>query len=434
MRILATHCIALAVVFSLSVAVVEAGDKVITIEEAYQAALSGNEIIKIAQENVAQADSRIDQAWTYLYPRLTAQGAYTRFNETLPPEGGPLLFQPTEQYQAALVLSQPLYTGGRTLAALRAAKEMRESSTSSLSFAKQDMMLKVAEAYYGILKAQKSVEISVRSLERMEHHKKVTEQEATTRKSKANQSALLRANSLVSQARIGLVRARDGLRVARDKLRLLTKLPADVLLTEPAQLEQPSGSLADLQRTALATRSDFAGSKIDKVIAEEFVQIVRGGHYPQLSAVAGAQYQDSQPAVFTDATVYYGGLRLQIPIFEGGLMKAEVSEARSKVRQAELSSDFLRQTIESDVQEASVNLETATSVLDTARLQLDYAKGNFDAIEGLFTEGLLASLSLIDAEQALTTAEREVMNTTYDRQVAILRLKKSMGTLGRESQ
>ena len=94
-----------------------------------------------------------------------------------------------------------------------------------------------------------------------------------------------------------------------------------------------------------------------------------------------------------------------------------------------MSSDLLRQTIESDVQEASVNLETATSVLATARLQLDYAKGNFDAVEGLFTEGLLASLSLIDAEQALTMAEREVMNTTYDRQVAILRLKKSIGTL-----
>lgn len=425
--------IALLMTIALSVSSAGAGNNVITIEDAYQAALGGNEIIKIAQESVTQADTRIDQAWTYLYPRLTAQGAYTHFNETLPPGGGSFLFQPKEQYQAALVLSQPLYTGGRTLAALRAAKEMKDSSASSLSFAKQDMMLKVAAAYYGILKAQKSVEISVRSLERMERHKKVAEQEAATRKSKANQSALLRANSLVSQARIGQVRAQDGLRVARDKLSLLTKLPGDVQLTEPAQLEQPSGSLTDLQKIALATRKDFAGSKIDKVIAEEFVEIVRGGHYPQLSAVAGAQYQDSQPAVLTDATVYYGGLRLEIPIFEGGLMKAEVSEARSKVRQAELSSDLLRQTIESDVQEASVNLETATSVLDTARLQLEYAKGNFDAVEGLFSEGLLASLSLIDAEQALTAAEREVMNTTYDRQVAILQLKKSIGTLGKES-
>jgi outer membrane protein TolC len=78
-----------------------------------------------------------------------------------------------------------------------------------------------------------------------------------------------------------------------------------------------------------------------------------------------------------------------------------------------------------------VNLQTVASVLDTAKLQMDYAKRNFDAVDGLFTEGLLASLSLIDAEQALTFAEREVINATYDREIAILRLKRSMGTLGK---
>jgi outer membrane protein TolC len=51
----------------------------------------------------------------------------------------------------------------------------------------------------------------------------------------------------------------------------------------------------------------------------------------------------------------------------------------------------------------------------------------------LFTEGLLASLSLIDAEQALTFAESEVMNASYDREISILRLKRSMGTLGKET-
>ncbi len=409
-----------------------AGDKVYTIDDAYRAALGANEIVKIAEESVVQSEYRVDEAWTYLYPRLVAQGAYTRFNETLPPEGGAFIFQPLDQYQAALMLTQPLYTGGRTLAALRTAQKMRETSTSSLSLARQDMMLSVAEAYYGVLKMQRAVDISKRSLERMERHKRVSEREAATRKTKANQSALLRANSLVAQARIALVRAEDGLKIAREKLSLLTKLPRDIELSEPPQLKQPPETLDDLQKIALANRDDYANAKVNESIAEENVTIVRGGHYPQLFAVAGAQYQDSQPAVFTDATIYYAGLRLQVPIFEGGLMKAEVSEAKSKVRQAELSSEFLRKSIESDVQEAYVNLLTVASVLETAKLQMDYAKGNYDAVEGLFSEGLLASLSLIDAEQALTFAEQELMNASYDREVAILRLKKAIGTLGKE--
>ncbi len=408
------------------------GGTVYTLQDAYNAALSGNEIVKIAQEDVVQSESRVDQAGTYLYPRLIAQGAYTRFNETLPPDGGPFLFQPLEQYQASLVLTQPLYTGGRTLAALRTARKMREASSGGLSVARQDLMLNVATAYYGVIKAQKTVDISKRSLERMEHHKETTEREAATRKTKANQSALLRANSLVSQARISLVRAQDGLKIAQEKLNLLTGLPSDITIAEPQQLVPQTESLGELQKTALKNRDDYVTSRINRDIAEENVTIVRGGHYPQLSALAGAQYQESKPSIFTDATTYYAGLRLTVPIFEGGLMRAEVSEARSRVRQAELTSDFLRKSIEADVQEAYVNLQTVSSVLDTAKLEMEYAKGNYDAVESLFSEGLLASLSLIDAEQALTMAERELMNATYDRELAILRLKKSTGLLGKE--
>jgi len=409
-----------------------AGERVYTLDEAYQSAIGGNELIKISEEGLIQSEARIDQAWTYLYPRLSAQGGYAWFNETLPPEGGSFLFQPKEQAQAALVLTQPLYTGGRTMAALRTAKKMKEASFAGLSFAIQDMMMNVALAYYGVLKASKSIDISKRSLERMEHHQAVTEREATTRKSKANQSAMLRARSLVSQARITLVRSQDSLKIAQEKLAFLSKLPLDATLVEPGEIEPPAENIERLQAIAADNRKDLETAKINKSIADENITIVQGGHYPQISAIAAAQYVDSQPTVFTDATTYYAGFRLQVPIFEGGLQKAEVSEARSKARQAELSRDFVRQSIASDVHEAWVNLQTANSVLETAKQQLSYAKDSFSTAEGLFSDGLLPSISLIDAEQGFTMAEREVVNTTYDRQIAILRLKKSIGLLGKD--
>ena len=405
-----------------------------TLDDAYHAALVTNEFVKIAEEGVSQADSRIDQAWSYIYPHLVGQAAYTKYNETLPPGGGSVIFQPNDQFMAGLVLTQPLYTGGRTLAALRTAEIMQTASKSSLSVAKQDILLRVADAYYSVLAARKSIEISRGSLERMERHKQVTEREAATRKTKANSSALLRANTLVSQARINLVRSENGLRVSREKLNLLTKLPVDAVLTDPPAQDQPAESLELLKEAALKNRDDYAGSKENQNIAAENVTIVKGGHYPQLYAEAGLTYLDSRPATLMDATTYYGGLRLQIPFFEGGLMKAEVSEARSKQRQAELFTDSLRQSIESEVHEAYVNLQTVTSVLETAKLQTGYAKDNFVAVEGMFDEGLVTSLSLIDAEQVLSSSERELANATYDQQVAILRLRKSIGVLGKETQ
>jgi outer membrane protein len=402
-----------------------------TLQGAYDAALASYEEVKISEENVVQAESRVDQAWSYIYPRLTAYGSYTRYNETLPPDGGSFLFQPLGQAQASLVLTQPLYTGGRTFAALRASRTMRESSRSDLTSTKRNIMLNVAEAYYASVRAQKMVEVSRDSLERMERHKKVTEREATTRRSKANVSALLRANTLVDQAKINLIRAEDGLRIARQKLNLLTGLPADRPLAEPPALTMPEGTLGALQEKALTSRDDLTSAKLNTEVAKEFVTITAGAHYPQVYAEAGLRYQDSSPSTMLDATTYYGGFRLMIPIFEGGLQKAEVSEARSKQRQAELSSVLLRRSIDNEVHEAYINCQMFNSVLDTARIQYGYAKSNFDTVEVLFSEGLAPSLSLIDAQQALMLVEFELVGATYEQQLAIVRLQNKMGLLGK---
>ena len=415
---------------SLNVAA-DAQNKVYTIDDIYKAAIQNNEYIKIAEEDKNQSQDRINQALSYLLPHFVSQSEYTAYDKKLP-SSGDILFQPDSQFMTSLVMTQPLYAGGRTAAAFRAAKKYREGSLKRFSLAKQDLVMNVAAVYYGVIKAEKLIEINTRSLEALERHQNVTDREASTRKTKANQSALLRANTLVSEAKIALVRSQDGLTIAREKLSLITKLPQDIKISDPPKLPEPNKSLDELQKFAFDTRDDFLNAKIDKNIAEESVKIIRGSHYPQLNAEAGMWYSHSWPALLTDATVFYGGLRLQIPIFEGGLMTAEIAEAKSKVIQAELATDFLRESINSDVQEASVNIKTLNSVIDTAKLQIDYANRNFDLVEGLFSEGLLSSLSLIDAEQARTLAEMELMNATYDRELAILKLKKAMGTLGKE--
>ena len=429
--------------FSLSVLTVltvflpgalQASQQAFTIEDAYQSALARNEIVKISEEGLVQSESRVDQAWTYLYPRITGQAGYTRNNEVLPPgESSSFIFQPLSQFQAAVLLQQPLYTGGRTMAGLRTAQTLRDSSTHDLSSTRQTIMLSVAEAYYGVLKAEKIVEKSRDSVDRMERHKLVTEREAATRKTKANVSSLLRARTLVSQARITLTRDENALKIARQRLNYVTSLPESASLTEPAVEKEPGGTFDQLKKTALENRDDYASARLSEKVAEENITIVKGGHYPQLYAVGGYQYTSSHPETAFDGSTYYGGLRLQIPIFEGGLMKAELSEARSKRRQSELSLQHLARAIENDVYEAYVNYQTVSSILDAAKQQYDDAQSNFRAVENLFGQGLVSSLALIDAQQALFLSERELVNASYDQQLAIVRLKRSVGVLGKQS-
>ena len=411
-----------------------AADKVYTLQEAYEAALKTNETVQIAEEGVVQAESLVNQARTYLFPRMVGQAGYTRYNETLPTGGGSFIFQPLKQFQAALVLTQPLYTGGRTLAAFRTAQVLSDVSRKQLSTSQQDMLLNVAQAYFEVLKARKLVDVSRDSLSRMEEYKKVTERVASTRRTNASLSDLLRARTLVSQAGIFVVTDEDRLKIARQKLNLLTRLPEEAAVQEPQPPTPPPYSLDRLKQIAYENRDDYAGAHLNQKVAQENITIIKGAHYPQVYAEGGLQYQDSSPMTGLDATTYYGGVRLQIPIFEGGLMKAEVSEARSKLRQAELSTELLRRNIEADVFDAYVNLQTVTSVLESSKLQYTDAKRNYDTVANLFTEGLASSLSVIDAQQAFFVAERTLVTALYDQQVAILRLQRSIGVLGKNDR
>ncbi len=428
------HALSLVLLLALAVPPAARAAQSITLQDAYDAALTSHETVKIYQENTVQADSKVDQAWTYIYPKVTGQGSYLRYNETLPPNGGALIFQPLGQLQAAVVLTQPLYTGGRALAALRAAKTMQKSSRDDLSSTKQSLLLSVSEAYYAVLRSQRVVEVSRGALERMERHKKVTEREAATRRTKANVSALLRANTLVDQARIFLVTAESNLKTARQRLNLLTQLPEDAAVADPAALQAPPEPVQKLQEQALKDRDDYVSSQLGQNVAKENVAITRGAHYPQIYAEGGIRYMDSNPATLMDATTYYGGVVLQVPIFEGGLMKAEVAEARSKQRQSELSTELLKRTIQNEVAEAYLNYQTLSTVLETTKTQFESARKNFDTVESLFSEGLLPSLSVIDAQQALFLAERELVAASIEQQLAILRLQRSIGVLGKQTR
>lgn len=405
---------------------------VYTLQDAYTSALQLNESILISQENVVQADARVDQAWTYLYPKVNGLGSYTRYNDTLPPNSGSTVFQPLGQLQAAVILTQPLYTGGRALAGLRAAKTLQESSRNDLAASTQNIMLSVAEAYYAVLRSQKIVEVSKGALERMERHRGITDREAMTRRTKSNLSAMLRANTLVDQARTNLVLGETGLTLARQKLALLTRLPEDAALTEPPALPARTDPLQALQEQALLKRDDYLSSKMNQKVAKEYVNITAGAHYPQVYAEGGLRYTDSDPVTLMDATTVYGGIFLRVPIFEGGLMQAEVAEAKSRQRQAELSTELLKRNIQNEVADAYVQYQAVTTVLETTRNQFDNAKRNFDTVEGLFAEGLVPSLSIIDAQQALYLAERELVAATFEQQLAVLRLQKAMGVLGKQ--
>jgi outer membrane protein len=122
-------------------------------------------------------------------------------------------------------------------------------------------------------------------------------------------------------------------------------------------------------------------------------------------------------------------LRLEFPIFEGGLRRAEVREALARERQTRLALGDLRRQISVEVESAWLDLRTQQSALESLRDQLRFARENFEAISKQFRFGLSDSLDVMDANTLLVTAERQLSEARFRYQLARIRLSRATGTL-----
>ncbi|MGH7275291.1 MAG: TolC family protein, partial [Nitrospiria bacterium] len=120
-------------------------------------------------------------------------------------------------------------------------------------------------------------------------------------------------------------------------------------------------------------------------------------------------------------------LTLTFPLFEGGLRMAELREARSKARQAGLERTLLEDRIEVSVKSALHDLAAVESVLENFKDQLASAQENFTLVEKQFAFGLATNIDVLDANSLLHDAQRQLSNATYNRDLAVLRLQKTVG-------
>ncbi len=120
---------------------------------------------------------------------------------------------------------------------------------------------------------------------------------------------------------------------------------------------------------------------------------------------------------------------MNFPFFEGGLRKAEVSEARARERQAAFYYEIMKKAIEIEVRTGYLDLVTQKGILRFLSDQLLFARENYRAVERQYEFGLTNSLDVMDANTLLVSAERKVASAEYGYRLALLTIKKATGTL-----
>src|SRR3989337_2722063 len=165
-----------------------AGERTVSLQEAYDLALKNHESVKVAGEVLYQLEQTRSKAVSNILPTITADGSYTKFSDEK--VSSITVIQPDNSLNYSLRLSLPLYRGGREWSALRQARYMIEAGERGAEITKEDVVSAVSYAYMGRLKLQKEIEIKEADLKRAEEWSRVAS--AKFRVGEVTRAAVLR--------------------------------------------------------------------------------------------------------------------------------------------------------------------------------------------------------------------------------------------------
>ncbi|MFQ5586094.1 MAG: TolC family protein, partial [Thermodesulfobacteriota bacterium] len=351
---------------------------------------------------------------------------YTKFTEQQSKSG--FLLQPDETRSFNVRLNQPLFSGGRRWSARKQAKMFLEGSRIGMNATKEAVMLDTGRAYFNVLKAEREVEIKEAALKRARERRKVAS--SRFKVGEVTKSVVLRAEAEVAGAEADLIKARNRLADGKDLLKRFVGVEGEVAVVEPTLHVPSTEPVRTLIEKALKARRDYRQSVIEGGIAHEEVKSAWGNFLPRLTLEGLYTSRDQEPSTtFLLKDSVSGSLVLSYPLFEGGLRRAELKEAKSRRRRAELRRVSLRRDIELEVRSAFHTVETFKAVAASFKRQVAFSQENYEMVFKQFKYGLATSVDVIDADATLVEAQSGLMNARYDLQVALLELKYAVGTL-----
>ena len=408
-----------------------------SLRECIDTALKSQPTIRAAREDIRAGRGRESQAASPYYPQLTASTGYSE-NHSL---GGAFGESITKTYTTSLSVSQTLYDFGKTGNAYDAARLGTLSTEQDAERISQEIVLNVKQSYYALLAATKLFEVARKTVEQTESH--LRQAEAFFRAGSKPRYDVTRAEVEVNNAKLGLINARNGLRLRTIALNNAMGIdPGKATEIVDALPEVPAlPTLDQAQIDALKNRPDMTKTETDIEAARSRVRAEQSGYLPTLSANAAYNWAtgSSEMGQFMGTILkgdignsWNAGIMLTVPLFQGGLTKGRVGEARANLLALEARRDIMKQSILFEVNQAFADLESAAARVEVMEKSLQKARENLELAQGRYKAGVGAYIEVTDAQLSSVNAETDHIKALYDHQVAIAQLMKAMGRKGSE--
>ena len=406
--------------------------------ETFSAAQANDPVFAAARATLQAGQEKLPQGRSLLLPSISLNANSTFNDSTIQYQGTPPYpgVNPNQRYNShgyGVNLTQPLFRQQNWLSYTEAELQVAQAE-AQFRVTEQDLILRVAQAYFDVLIAQDSVQLA-------EAQKTAIAEQLEQAKRNFEVGSATITDTHEAQARYDLtsaqeIAAQNSLEIKRRSLQqLINTMPQELRpLGKAFKLEAPQPAdmekwVNDAQLNSLQLAIAQAGAEI----AEKEVARNRGGHYPTVDLVANYSNNQSNGGSFgvgSDNTSKSVGVQLNMPLFQGGAVNSKWREAEANRERAIQELENTRRTVVLQTRQAYLGVVSGIAQVKALQQALTSSESVLEASKLGQEVGVRTNLDVLNAQQQLYATRRDLYQAEYDYLISQLRLKAAVNSLG----
>ena len=336
-----------------------------------------------------------------------------------------------ESHSYVVEARQPIFRK-QNLLQMDQTKTQVSQADKQLHLSQQELIVRVTQAYFDVLIAQDRVNLVIAQKAAIQNQ---------LEQSKANfevgTAAITDVNE--AQARFDLVLAQEIMainehQIAQRTVQALAGEMPQKLATVKADIkaQQLEQSIDKWLEVALQNNLNIQIQQDTVKFSEQEVKRLSAEHLPTLDAVASYTNSYSSGGVagvgldLINRTI---GLQLQVPIYQGGAISSRVRQAVLNQQRAKDDVEIARRRTELDTQRAYLNLSASIAQIKAFEQTLVSSQSQVDSTKLGYEVGVRTSVDILNTQQQLFSAKRDLLQARYSYLVNIIRLKAASGVV-----
>jgi outer membrane protein len=315
--------------------------------------------------------------------------------------------------QASITVSQPIYTGGRTAWAVRAAEATVGAGREELRTVEAQVLLSVIQAYADVMRDQQI--LAVRQADMATLEKQVAESSEKFKLGQVTKTDVAQAQAQLESARVSLAAAEAQLEISRAEY-------AAAVGQSPGQLETPTGlpgmpasvdqafDLAEGSNPLLlqsVEKEKASRAQISAARAAYRPTVALQGTYGYIGPITPVNTRDYAQ----DVT---GGVVMTMPILTGGVTASEVRQATAQNSSDRVAIEAAHRQVVQSVAQAWNQLLSGRAGVKAGEAQVGAADLALKGAQAEYVYGLRTTLDVLISDENLRSAQLSLAGSQHD--------------------